>query len=94
MEYRCAYPPLGPGLFRCLMKLAREPPHFVHDPQQLAAPRLFDLLFGIAAADKFQCHTVLPRSSPPIGSIEIEMLFNVRRFERFGLFAAGIEHLH
>ena len=38
---------------RTLQLLARDALHFVHDPQQVAAPEFFDLFFGVVAADEF-----------------------------------------
>ena len=37
-----------------LLQFPRDALDFVHDPQQVAAPEFFDLLFGVAAADEFQ----------------------------------------
>jgi hypothetical protein len=43
---------------------------------------------------RIDAHDGLAGRSPRLGSIETELLFNIRRFERFSLFAAGIEKLH
>jgi hypothetical protein len=38
------------------LKLLGDSLDFVHDPQQIAAPEFFDLLFGITATNEFQGH--------------------------------------
>ena len=38
------------------LQFRRDPLDFVHDPQQVAAPEFFYLLFSIAAADELQSH--------------------------------------